>query len=398
MNKQKITYHILSSTIVVAFDGKSVVVEKNSDTGKVVLEKIKTGELDQILDMIDFNQQIKNRSNNFFEIIDNQIYSYGDRIPDVIAIKIFKFIEQNEKFEYLINFWNRVKENPSENSKNQLFLFLSSNNFPITEDGCFIAYKRVKWDYTDLRTGKMDNSIGKVVKMERSEVVDDPMFSCAAGLHIAPYSYALTYAKGKLIEVKVSPKDVVSVPVSYHDQKARVCEYLVVGEIDDPENYKFDNTKITYTPITPVSVEEAETDNFIEAFSEFENLDPTPIKKDIVKIVLPVKDNTPTVISNKKKNVKKNKIDEFFCKVGNISYKIRSMTSNELKSVISNELSFSKIKRSKYPKVFCNMWNSPDITKDDSISTIHRVSNSSNIWNYIIKLKDNRIFVAEPIK
>jgi bifunctional DNA-binding transcriptional regulator/antitoxin component of YhaV-PrlF toxin-antitoxin module len=125
-----------------------------------------------------------------------------------------------------------LRQNPSEESRKDLYTFLEKNHVPITEDGYFVAYKGVNNDFTDNRTGSYDNSIGKTVKMPRDQVNPDRNQTCSTGLHVAAYEYAKGFA-ALLIEVKVNPRDVVSVPTDYNAQKMRVCEYTVVAECEN---------------------------------------------------------------------------------------------------------------------------------------------------------------------
>lgn len=99
------------------------------------------------------------------------------------------------------------------------------------DNGDFLAYKRVKGDFTDYHTGKFDNSIGAVVKMPRQEISDNPNDGCSAGLHVANFHYASEFysgGEGILLEIQINPKDVVSVPNHCNFEKIRVCEYLVL--------------------------------------------------------------------------------------------------------------------------------------------------------------------------
>ena len=80
--------------------------------------------------------------------------------------------------------------NPRWESIQQLGNFLRHNNFPLTEDGCFLGYKAINPDWTDIHSGEIDNSIGTTVTMPRAEVTFDPELACSAGLHVGTYEYA----------------------------------------------------------------------------------------------------------------------------------------------------------------------------------------------------------------
>ncbi len=78
------------------------------------------------------------------------------------------------------------------------------------------------------------------MEIDRSKVDDNPNNTCSHGLHVATLSYAQDFASGddKLLDVEVSPSDVVAVPTDYNGTKMRVCRFKVVAEsqglIDKP--------------------------------------------------------------------------------------------------------------------------------------------------------------------
>jgi hypothetical protein len=137
--------------------------------------------------------------------------------------------------KYMTLFLENLMQNPSNNSLEQLYLFLEKNHLPITDDGHFLAYKVVKDNYMDKYSGKFDNSVGQTIKCERNEVCDDPTQACSNGFHCGGFSYSgpdgSYFSPGdKIVIVKVNPKNVVSVPHDYNRGKCRVCEYTVIGE------------------------------------------------------------------------------------------------------------------------------------------------------------------------
>ena len=71
--------------------------------------------------------------------------------------------------------------------------FLENKNLPITEDGCFLAYKAVTSDYKDKWTQQIDNSVGETVSMPRRKVNDDCGMGCADGLHCGAIEYVEGY-------------------------------------------------------------------------------------------------------------------------------------------------------------------------------------------------------------
>lgn len=178
---------------------------------------------------------INEYSSGTFTVKGGCLYMNDKMIPTALAEKILEFKAADLPYQPLVNFAKNLLENPSENSVNQLFSFLEKNRHPITNDGHFIAYKTIRADWKDVHSATMDNSPGTKVSMPREGVDPDPNRTCSSGLHVANWEYPTQHFHGdRLIEVKVNPRDVVAVPNDYNGAKMRVCEYIVMGEIEAP--------------------------------------------------------------------------------------------------------------------------------------------------------------------
>ena len=151
-------------------------------------------------------------------------------LPTDIQARVIQLMREGVSYEYLEKFWRRCLSNPNRGSTEQLYAFLIHNRLTITDDGCFLAYKAVKNDFTDFRTGTFDNSPGRVVSMPREQVTFDPNIACSFGLHVSTLGYARAFggANCVIVVAKVDPADVVSVPFDYDNQKIRTCRYEVL--------------------------------------------------------------------------------------------------------------------------------------------------------------------------
>jgi hypothetical protein len=138
--------------------------------------------------------------------------------------------------EPLLNFFKNLMENPSKRAVDELYDFLEAGELPITEDGCFLAFKNVRSNYLDIHSGKFDNSVGKVCEMPRNGVDEDKERTCSYGLHFCSIKYLPHFSDsdgGKTMIVKINPKDVVAIPADYNNTKGRTCRYEVVAEYKD---------------------------------------------------------------------------------------------------------------------------------------------------------------------
>lgn len=222
-------YIILPQSLILNHLGKTTTINKDDGRYAKVIQKIKEGKLDEIIPLLSIADTLSERG---FQIIDGVVHVDNDALPESLSARVLDFFNNNLPFEPLLKFWAKLKNNPSFNSRQMLFKFLEHNGHPITTEGNFIAYRAVRSDFLDKHTGKMDNSVGNVVEVSRSQVDDNPNNVCSHGLHVATMSYASTFGSGddKILDVEVSPADVVAVPTDYDGTKMRVCRFKVVAE------------------------------------------------------------------------------------------------------------------------------------------------------------------------
>ena len=148
-----------------------------------------------------------------------------------IVDRMVTMLQAGFPVEPLVNFMENMMQNPSYRAVNELYGFLEKNRLPITGDGHFLAYKKVRADFKDCHSGTMDNSVGQIVEMERNQVNDDKNQTCSAGLHFCSESYLKHFGGERTVIVKINPRDVVSIPTDYDNAKGRACRYEVIGEV-----------------------------------------------------------------------------------------------------------------------------------------------------------------------
>lgn len=201
------------------------------------------------------------RNNAVFYVDDNGVSQSVDiRIHTLIT----RLLRAGDEFEPVMKFWVKLQANPSDNSRNQLWDFICNQNIPITPEGDVVGYRAVRSTYMDIYSGTFDNTPGRIVEMDREDCLDDPNEPCAAGLHVGSLDYVNWYKNhsSKVIIVKFSPTDVVSVPrdnshVSGSDeegnpiyQKIRVCRFESVADYTGPlrNGVYFEDDKRIYEP------------------------------------------------------------------------------------------------------------------------------------------------------
>lgn len=233
MSNTKLSWIVTPNNISVNYDGQSHIVPRNGELAERLIKALKEKNYDAIPMLVSNSKKIETYSKGKFVVQDGQIMLNGIAAPAALSKKILSFLDEGLPYEPLVKFAENLQRNPSFRAVNELFQFLEKNDHPITEDGCFIAYKKVRDDFKDVHTGTFDNSPGTTVAMSRNQVNEDSAQTCSAGLHVANWSYATQfYAGGVMLEVVVNPADVVSVPADYNQSKMRVCKYMVLGVVD----------------------------------------------------------------------------------------------------------------------------------------------------------------------
>lgn len=233
--------------IVFFFEGKPVKVEKGTHQYIKILAAfdLPASEQELAISKILFEKSGTYEVDGFEITPDNVSYN-GTRIPDVLAAKVRGLIEEGLPVTLFAKFWENVQNNPSSSSVRELYDFLAYKELPITEDGCFLAYKRLDRDYWSISgnvktlvvkgkvdsSGRIFNGVGEEIEVMRRDVDDNRNNHCSFGLHVGSLDYARDFSRGKLVVVKVNPKDVVSVPSDYNYQKCRVSAYKVISDFE----------------------------------------------------------------------------------------------------------------------------------------------------------------------
>lgn len=224
------------NTAAVIVNGQAYTVTDSHPAFKRIKDAIQRKRFQKLADLMDIKTAVATYAKNFVEIKGNKVLVDGKEVHGSVVDRIVTMLHEGEDATSLIEFFKNLLKNPTEFVRTDLFNFLQHQNIPLTPDGCFLAYKRVNEDYTDMHTGKFDNSLGKVVSMKRS-ACDLDRTECSTGLHVAALPYARdTYhsGSGRLIIVKVSPEDVTAVPPDYSGMKLRTCRYEVVEDYVAP--------------------------------------------------------------------------------------------------------------------------------------------------------------------
>jgi len=214
---------------------------------------IKTSDEKSFIETLSVGKVVDTWSSGDFRLEGGFLFYLNEQIHPVITNRILEMMKEGFDHQPMLRFLENLYRNTSYSSINELYTFLIHKHLPITPDGCFIAYKSVsihrgpdivdlmgltikEGDYVDSYTKKSyRNNIGDVPAMARYKVDDDRNTACSNGLHCGALQYVTNdYRQEVILQVKVNPADVVSVPLDANTMKVRCTSYEVISVYDGP--------------------------------------------------------------------------------------------------------------------------------------------------------------------
>lgn len=234
--KQRQVAMIKSATgMTLILDGTTYNLQSDHPSYSKIIERLANKDYNNLEDLINVSKAVESFGEGKLSVKGGVVYYNGKQLHGCITDSILGLIKDGFSVEPIVNFLDNLSKNPSFRAQNELYGFLEYGKLPITEDGCFLTYKKIRKDWKDIHSGKFDNSIGAVCEMPRHEVDDNSSNTCSYGLHVCSYEYTKSFggSDSRLVLCKVNPADVVSIPVDYNNTKMRCCKYVVVAEVND---------------------------------------------------------------------------------------------------------------------------------------------------------------------
>lgn len=230
-----IPFLLQGKNIILVVNGKSYTISKDTHIAySKIVDALKARDWDALTDLVEPKKVIINFGNGNVSVVDNKIMWKGQPFHNALASRMVEMCQDGFPIEPMVRFMENLMQNPSKRSVDQVYGFLEKNKLPITEDGHFLAYKKVREDYMDIHSNSISNHIGEVVEMDRNLVDDNPDSHCSTGLHFCSESYLGSFggANQPVMILKINPADVVSIPTDYDGAKGRCMRYEVVGQVN----------------------------------------------------------------------------------------------------------------------------------------------------------------------
>lgn len=233
-----IAWNLTGQNLCVFVNGRSFTMPRTEPNFDRVMDAIEDDDEDTVLRYVDAKADIEVQTSGRIAFDGYNLTYNGEPIHNAIVDRLHYLWSNKLPYNSLLRFMDRLMENPSYRAVKELYRFLEACELPITNDGYFLAYKRVRHDYTDIHSGRFDNSVGTAPRIRRNEVDEDSTRTCSYGLHVCSAGYlprfgGFTENRDRIVVVKVDPQDVVAVPQDYNNSKMRVCGYEVVADVTE---------------------------------------------------------------------------------------------------------------------------------------------------------------------
>jgi hypothetical protein len=239
--------------------------------------------INYLRDLVDIPSFVAKVTEGRVQVGGDKVLFDGKEVAGVICQRIVDMLTQGFDVRPIARFLDKLMTNPTLTARDEMYLFLESGNLPITEDGDFLAFKKVDQNYKSFYDGKTDNSIGSRPSMPRDEVCADRHDTCSRGLHFCSFDYLSGYQgdTGHVVICKINPADVVAIPSDYNNTKGRAWTYEIIGEVPHEEcKHVWDNRAVvnafgTYQQSAPerAPVDDYDADGDHAGYDEYEGYD-----------------------------------------------------------------------------------------------------------------------------
>ena len=227
------SYLIQGKNIVVVIDNRPYTITSTHIGYEKLKQAIRDSDWDTVKAVVDPAREILKYGAGHVAVQGSKVFYRDRELVGVMTQRLIEMYQDGFPVEPLILFMENLMQNPSKRAVEELYGFMEKGNLPLTPDGHFLAYKKVRADFLDIHSGTMSNAPGSIVEMERNAVDDDQNRTCSAGLHFCSKEYLNHFGSSdsRTVILKINPADVVSIPADYNSTKGRACRYEVLGEL-----------------------------------------------------------------------------------------------------------------------------------------------------------------------
>ena len=143
----------------VFFDGRQHSVPLNSPNAQLAMDAVAKQDIVALRRAFDIKSEViravKKAGGDRVTVENRNVFvtdSDGNRreVTGVVVNRVLDSIAAGYDVKPLFNFLTKLYDNPSNRAINETYDFIEACNLPITPDGDFLAYKKVRKDYLDV--------------------------------------------------------------------------------------------------------------------------------------------------------------------------------------------------------------------------------------------------------
>lgn len=163
------------------------------------------------------------------EVLHIELNTVDTSDPVIAFIKLLKEKGTiDTEIERIKPFLINMFKNPYINAVEEIYEYCLAKDFEITEDGCLLAYKNVRKDFSSIYDGgKTKHAIGQITKVDNFDT--NRSRECSSGLHFCSKNYLSYYSGDVTIIVKINPMHICAIPKDYNFSKGRCTQYEMIG-------------------------------------------------------------------------------------------------------------------------------------------------------------------------
>lgn len=265
-------YIIQGDNIMIVVDNKPHNVNRTHPAYQKVLDAIKSGDDATVRDLIEPKTAVLKFAQGNVTIEGSRLFWKHRELHSTLAARMIAMLGEGFDIKPMAAFMENLMQNPSKRAIDELYGFLEVGQLPITPDGHFLAYKKVRDDFYDVHSGTVLNAPAHKmtqeqrwsmpvvsnhddrvtvfindsglteITMDRSLVDDDKDRTCSNGLHFCSRDYLTSFGGSQIVILKINPADVVSIPSDYNNTKGRTCRYQVLDVLGVAPERAFTST------------------------------------------------------------------------------------------------------------------------------------------------------------
>lgn len=213
-----------------------------------IVKLLRKSEYSVALKLFDIKKIIETQSKGKFLIRDNEVLYNGTPVHNTVTERILECSRNNGDVKPLVNFLERLLNNPHKVIFDNLYKYLENYKLPIDQDGYVYGIKAVRPDLKSKWSSSVQYVIGETYSEPRqfcrqpgTEGQQNDIY-CGPGLWFGWTTFVLNYGSptDHVILVKVDPKNIIATPNLARFQKIACCEFTPVkdlGRVSDLKGY-----------------------------------------------------------------------------------------------------------------------------------------------------------------